>query len=128
MAVHFFNESCGKDVSAIKGFIIKEGDVALNKIIQSLVKEIVQLEVSGKKWMNGTLIDVGSDVIVLFNGTDFVYIPLAHIHNFEVGPMIMKMIFRHLQNYRASLQKKVRKIYRLKRSLHKRKGGLLKFM
>ena len=34
--------------------------------------------------MNGTLIDVGSDVIVLFNGTDFVYIPLAHVHNFEV--------------------------------------------
>ena len=31
--------------------------------------------------MNGTLIDVGSDVIVLFNGTDYVYIPLARVHN-----------------------------------------------
>ena len=61
--------------------MIQEGDVDLNKSIQSLVKEIVRLEVSGKKWMNGTLIDVGSDVIVLFNGTDYVYIPLAHVHN-----------------------------------------------
>ena len=34
--------------------------------------------------MNGTLIDVGSDVIVLFNGMDFMYIPLDHIHNFEM--------------------------------------------
>lgn len=56
----------------------------LNKIIQSLVQEIVRLEVSGKKLMNGTLIDVGSDVIVLFNGTNFVYIPLVHVHNFGV--------------------------------------------
>ena len=34
--------------------------------------------------MKGTLIDVGSDVIVLFNGADFVYIPLAQVHNIGV--------------------------------------------
>jgi hypothetical protein len=48
-------------------------------MIQSLVKEVVQLEISGKKLINGTLIDLGSDVLVLFNGTDFVYIPTNHI-------------------------------------------------
>jgi hypothetical protein len=56
----------------------------LNKLIQSLVKKIVQIEVSGKKVINGTIIDLGSDMIVLFNGTDFVYIPLDHIQNLRV--------------------------------------------
>lgn len=56
----------------------------MNKIILGLVNEIVEIEVSGKKVVNGTVIDLGSDVIVLYNGTDFVYIPLDHIHSFRV--------------------------------------------
>ncbi|MBO0587002.1 DUF2642 domain-containing protein [Sporosarcina sp. E16_8] len=56
----------------------------MNKIIQSLVKQVVQIEVSGKKIINGTIIDLGSDMIVLFNGTDYIYIPLNHIQNFTV--------------------------------------------
>lgn len=56
----------------------------LNKIILGLVNEVVQIEVSGKKLINGTVIDLGSDMIVLYNGTDFVYIPLDHIHSFKV--------------------------------------------
>lgn len=56
----------------------------LNKIIQSLVQEVIRVEVSGKKIMNGTLIDVGSDMIVLFNEGDFVYISLDHVRNFGV--------------------------------------------
>ncbi|WP_313891485.1 DUF2642 domain-containing protein [Psychrobacillus sp.] len=56
----------------------------MNKIIQSLIKEVVQIEISGKKLVNGTLVDLGSDMIVLFNGTDFVYIPLNHIQSFVV--------------------------------------------
>lgn len=56
----------------------------MNKIIQGLVQEVVRIEVSGKKMVNGTLIDVGSDMIVLFDGLDFLYIPLDHIQNFEM--------------------------------------------
>jgi len=56
----------------------------LNILIQSLIKEIVRIEVSGKKLINGTVIDLGSDMVVLFNGIDFVYIPLVHIQNFEI--------------------------------------------
>lgn len=56
----------------------------MNNIIQNFVQEVVKIEVSGKKMMNGTIIDVGSDIIVLFNGTDFLYIPLDHIRNFEM--------------------------------------------
>lgn len=64
--------------------INEKGDVDLNKIIQSLVKEVVRIEVSGKKLLNGTVVDLGTDVVVIFNGTVFVYIPLHHIQSFEV--------------------------------------------
>ena len=62
----------------------EKGDVDLNKIIQSLVDEVVRIEVSGKKLLIGTVVDLGTDVIVIFNGADFVYIPLDHIQSFEV--------------------------------------------
>ncbi|WP_391120544.1 DUF2642 domain-containing protein [Psychrobacillus sp. L3] len=57
----------------------------MNKIIQNLMKEIVQIEVSGKKQINGTVIDLGSDIMVLFNGQDFMYIPINHVQSFRVG-------------------------------------------
>ena len=53
----------------------------MNKIIQSLIKEVVQIEISGKKLIKGKLIELGSDVVVLFNGTDFLYIPTHHIQS-----------------------------------------------
>ncbi|MFJ8066495.1 DUF2642 domain-containing protein [Psychrobacillus sp. NPDC096426] len=56
----------------------------MNKTIQSLIKEIVKIEVSGKKLINGTVIDLGSDLLVLFNGTNFMYIPLEHIQNLKM--------------------------------------------
>ena len=56
----------------------------LNKIIQSFVNEVVKVEVSGKNLINGTVIDLGSDMIVLYNGISFMYIPLVHIQGFEI--------------------------------------------
>lgn len=56
--------------------------MTLNKIIQSLIKEFVQIEVSGKKILKGTLIDLGTDLLVIFNGIDYMYIPINHIHSF----------------------------------------------
>ncbi|WP_318618123.1 DUF2642 domain-containing protein [Sporosarcina sp. YIM B06819] len=56
----------------------------MNNIIRSLVKQVVQLEVSGKNILKGTVIDLGTDTMVLFNGAEFVYIPLDHIQNFKV--------------------------------------------
>ncbi|SDM46972.1 hypothetical protein SAMN05518871_101305 [Psychrobacillus sp. OK028] len=55
----------------------------MNKIIQSLVKELVQIEVSGKKILKGVLIDLGTDLMVIFNGTDYLYIPIHHVHSFR---------------------------------------------
>lgn len=56
----------------------------MNKIIQSLIRELIQIEVSGKKLIKGTVIDLGSDIIVLFNGADYVYIPFNHIQSLSV--------------------------------------------
>lgn len=57
----------------------------MNKLFQKLVNEIVNIEISGKKKINGTLIDVGSDIAVVFNGKDYVYIPLIHIQNIKLA-------------------------------------------
>ena len=59
--------------------------MSLNKTIQSLIKEIVKVEVSGKKLISGTIIDLGSDMLVLFNGRNYMYIPLEHIQNLEMN-------------------------------------------
>jgi len=64
--------------------LIYKGGVDLNKIIQSLVKQVVQIEVSGKRIITGTVIDLGSDMIVLFTGVEFIYIPLNHVQSFKV--------------------------------------------
>ncbi|MCJ8006420.1 DUF2642 domain-containing protein [Lederbergia wuyishanensis] len=56
----------------------------MKNIFQSLSKEVILLEISGKKYIHGTFIDSGSDILVLYNGKEFVYIPLVHIQNFKV--------------------------------------------
>jgi hypothetical protein len=37
-------------------------------------------EMPGNIQQRGLLVDTGSDLIVLYNGKDFIYIPFAHIH------------------------------------------------
>ncbi|MBK3497419.1 DUF2642 domain-containing protein [Viridibacillus sp. YIM B01967] len=53
-------------------------------MIQNFDKEIVFFDLSGKKNLKGTMIDMSNDMIVLFNGTDFIYIPIDHIQNFGI--------------------------------------------
>ncbi|MEH6941905.1 DUF2642 domain-containing protein [Bacillus sp. JJ722] len=57
----------------------------MSKIFQSLIGEMVQIEVSGKKIFNGTVIDIGSDIIVIFDGTDYIYMPIVHMKNLQLG-------------------------------------------
>lgn len=56
----------------------------MNKILQGLIQENLQIEIFGKKMIHGTLIDVGSNIIVVFNGTDYIYVPIYHIQNFQI--------------------------------------------
>ncbi|RBW69990.1 DUF2642 domain-containing protein [Bacillus taeanensis] len=55
------------------------------KSMRNYIGEQVKLEVSGKSRHKGVLVDIGSDIIVLFNGEDFLYIPFVHIQNFQLN-------------------------------------------
>lgn len=43
------------------------------------MKEFVEVELSGKKFLKGILIDKSSELVVLFDGSEFMYIPVEHI-------------------------------------------------
>lgn len=58
------------------------------KNIQSLIGQKVELEVSGRTIFQGILVDVGQDIIVLFNGKDYFYIPFLHVHSVRANPLI----------------------------------------
>ena len=45
----------------------------------------VEIEISGDKRHKGVLIDSGLDILVIYNGTDFIYIPINHMQNFKLS-------------------------------------------
>ena len=47
------------------------------------IGKYIKIEISGKKSIAGLLVDIGSDLWVLFNGTDYLYIPTIHIQNWQ---------------------------------------------
>jgi hypothetical protein len=53
-------------------------------ILHPLVGKPVEIEISGKILpIQGNLIELGSDILVIYNGTDFLYIPSIHIQNIK---------------------------------------------
>jgi hypothetical protein len=56
--------------------------------MQTMISQKVELEVTGKIIFQGILIDLGQDILVLFNGKDYFYIPLLHVHNIRVNDLI----------------------------------------
>ncbi|WLV23713.1 DUF2642 domain-containing protein [Aciduricibacillus chroicocephali] len=53
----------------------------MNSKMQGLLNETVNLEVTGKMDLEGTIIDIGSDTLVVYDGNDYLYIPVTHIQN-----------------------------------------------
>lgn len=47
--------------------------------------QIVELELAPKKTLVGRLVEVGSDIAVLFNGHHFLYVPVAHLLSVKRG-------------------------------------------
>lgn len=64
-----------------------KGEIEL-KNIQRLIGQKVELEVSGRTVFQGFLVDFGQDILVLFNGKDYFYIPFLHVHTIRVNPLI----------------------------------------
>lgn len=58
--------------------------ILLDKLLQSFDKEIVEIEVSGGKILKGSIIDISNEIVVLFNGIDYLYILNNHIQNLKV--------------------------------------------
>lgn len=54
-------------------------------VIKSFLDQKIELEISGNEVIRGKLLDVGSDIIVLFDGKDYVYVPFTHIQHFWLG-------------------------------------------
>ncbi|WP_316572418.1 DUF2642 domain-containing protein [Neobacillus sp. YIM B06451] len=58
------------------------------KNVLALKGQKIEIEISGKTLFQGILIDIGQDIIVLFNGKDYLYIPFSHIHNLRPDDQI----------------------------------------
>ncbi|MGE7625479.1 DUF2642 domain-containing protein [Viridibacillus sp. NPDC096237] len=57
----------------------------MNTTFQDFDNEIVKLDLSGKNHHVGNIVEFGNDLIVLFNGTDYIYIPFEHILNLSIA-------------------------------------------
>lgn len=55
----------------------------MKKLLSKYIGEKITLNISGGKILYGILIDIGTDIIVLYNGSNFLYIPVVHIHHIE---------------------------------------------
>ncbi|MFS0907105.1 DUF2642 domain-containing protein [Priestia aryabhattai] len=53
--------------------------------ISTLIGAIVDVKISGEAIFRGTLIEIGQDIIVLFDDKNFIYIPLLHIHRINLS-------------------------------------------
>ncbi len=50
---------------------------------KGLIGEEVKIEISGNKTFSGILIDIGLDILVIYDGSKYAYIPILHIHNIK---------------------------------------------
>lgn len=50
-----------------------------------MVGKQVSVHLSGKNTLNGVLIDFGQDILVIFNGKQYFYIPMMHIHLIQLN-------------------------------------------
>ncbi|WP_163100612.1 DUF2642 domain-containing protein [Peribacillus alkalitolerans] len=52
--------------------------------INTLMGQQVCILLSGKTTFKGVLIDLGQDILVLYNGQQFIYIPMLHVHRIQL--------------------------------------------
>nr|WP_155891025.1 DUF2642 domain-containing protein [Ectobacillus panaciterrae] len=52
--------------------------------MQLLKKQII-VKITGEKFFEGILTDVGNDILVLFDGQRYLYIPLLHVHKIKLS-------------------------------------------
>ncbi|WP_254119279.1 DUF2642 domain-containing protein [Bacillus sp. FJAT-29790] len=60
--------------------------------ISNLKGEHIEIEISGKMGFRGILVDTGLDIIVLYDGNKYFYIPFNHIQNIKKSQPVEEMI------------------------------------
>ncbi|WP_188455416.1 DUF2642 domain-containing protein [Virgibacillus oceani] len=55
------------------------------RLINQFLGNDVTILISGGVVYNGMLIDIGSELLVIFNGEDYIYIPFQHIQNISLN-------------------------------------------
>lgn len=78
----------------------------LKNLMQLLNKQII-VKLSGGKFFEGILTDIGNDILVLFDGQRFIYIPLLHVHKIKLSNKINGEIDQPIE---FSLSEKVESI------------------
>lgn len=71
-------------VQALQDYRNGKEVIYLNKILKSLTGEVVQLELSGKPSIKGLLVDLGGDLLVLYDGKEYLYVPLLHVKSVNI--------------------------------------------
>ncbi|MBW3110360.1 DUF2642 domain-containing protein [Bacillus sp. MCCB 382] len=56
----------------------------MKNVYSKFTGEAVIIEMTGKKTINGYLIEVGNEVLIVYNGYDYIYISTSHIKNLSV--------------------------------------------
>ncbi|MGG0788965.1 DUF2642 domain-containing protein [Peribacillus simplex] len=54
----------------------------------ALLGKQIDVQLSGKKTFKGILTDLSTDILVLFNGQQYLYFPMLHVHRFNLSTEI----------------------------------------
>lgn len=54
-------------------------------IFKQFLDRTVDVEISGEKKLTGVLIDIGQDILVVYNGYHFLYVPLHHVKHIKAN-------------------------------------------
>ena len=54
------------------------------RIYMQFIGEVIRVELIGKKGISGYLMNVGNEVLILFDGEDYIYLLTSHIKKIEV--------------------------------------------
>jgi hypothetical protein len=60
--------------------------------VHTLIGKCIDVEISGKNFHQGILIDAGLDIIVIYNGEKYIYIPFVHIQHLKQSTLKKEQI------------------------------------
>lgn len=78
-------------------------------ILKKYLQQTIEIEVSGKRLHYGILLEIGSDILVIYNGVDYLYIPNMHIQKIKQNNDI-EITIDHTVDIQTNEQLSLRKV------------------